>query len=476
MTDTEETVAPEAVDNNHKMWPQSPWVPYDDRAVLYSLEHWAFGGVAQAWEYTGWRDEALSWKKTAYINGHLNPSPTTKVSGPGAHAFLQSVIVNSIQKLTVGASRHAVMTDDSGRVSAHGMLVRTGEEEFLTYWLSPYLDLRIMQNTEHNITSENLTGQVFLFQVGGPKSLEILEDAAGENLHDVAFLRTRLTSIAGEEVRILRIGMAATLAYEIHGPIAVAQKVYQAIYDAGQENGIRRLGVNGYMAEHTESGFAQAYAHMPLPWGVEEPATRDFMLMIGFDGVTGLNLVGSAGQDLARRYRSPYELGWGHLVNFNHEFPGKAALKKEAAANARTMKTLVWNKDDVVKVFSSSFFDEDSTNVTPMVFPHDNFSYTAGLHNKVQTLRADKVLVDGRDIGTSSGRSYTEWSHEVLSLATLETEYAKEGTEVVVLWGDEGTRQIEIRATVARYPYLIDPVRNENYDVSTIPSRYPPKA
>jgi glycine cleavage system aminomethyltransferase T len=479
MTDIQETAAPAAVDNNQKMWPQSPWVPYDDRAVLYSLEHWAFGGVAQAWEYTGWRDENLSWKQTAYVNGHLNPSPTTKVSGPDAQAFIQSVIVNSIQKLGVGASRHAVMTDDSGRVAAHGMLVRTAEQEYLTYWLSPYLDLRIMQNAQsgtYDITTENLTGQVFLFQIGGPKSLEILEDAAGESLHDVAFLRTRLTEIAGEEVRILRIGMAGTLAYEIHGSIAVAQKVYQAIHDAGKPLGIRRLGVNAYMSEHTESGFAQAYAHMPMPWGDEEPATRAFMLMIGFDAVAGTRYVGSAGQDLTRRYRSPYDLGWGHLVNFNHEFPGKAALEKEAAAEATTMKTLVWNSDDIAKLLNDSLFADDSDVITPMTFPHDNFSYTVGVPGKAQTLRADKVLVDGEDIGTSSGRTYTEWSHEVLSLATLKTEFAQEGTEVVVLWGDEGTHQYPIRATVARYPYLIDPVRNEHFDVSTIPSKYPAKS
>ena len=61
----------------------------------------------------------------------------------------------------------------------------------------------------------------------------------------------------------------------------------------------------------------------------------------------------------------------------------------------------------------------------------------------------------------------------MLSLATIDTRYAEEGTEVVVLWGHPDTRQKEIRATVSRFPYLIDPVRNENFDVSTIPSRYP---
>jgi len=461
-----------AADPNQKVWPQSPWVPFDDRAVLYSLEHWEFGGVAQAFEYTGWRDEALSWKKTAYIHGGLNPSPTSRITGPDAVKFLESVCVNSYQKFAVGASRHAIMTDDAGRVAAHGMLVRTGEEEFYAYWLSPYLDFRAMAPHGMDVQVENITGQVFLFQIGGPRSLEILEDATGENLHDIAFLRHRLSSIAGEEVRVLRIGMAGTLAYEVHGPIQVAQKVYQAIYDAGQEYGIRKLGINAYMANHTESGFPQAYAHFPLPWGDEDPGTHQFMLAIGFDAVKNMNWTGSAGTDLTRRYRSPYDLGWGHMVNFNHEFPGKAALEKEAAADARRMVTLVWNAEDVTKVYAARF-TKDAENVTQINLPHDNFSYTPGFHNKTQTLRADKVFVDGKDVGTSSGHTYTEWSQEIISLATIATEHAAEGTEVVVLWGDEGTKQFQIRATVARFPYLINPTRNEDVDVSTIPTKYP---
>jgi len=53
-----------------------------------------------------------------------------------------------------------------------------------------------------------------------------------------------------------------------------------------------------------------------------------------------------------------------------------------------------------------------------------------------------------------------------------DVEYSTLGTDVVVLWGDPGTRQKEIRAKVARFPYL-DQDRNENLDVSAIPCRAP---
>jgi len=380
-------------------------VPFDDRVILYDPEHWEFGTVAQAWEYTGWRDEALSWKRTASLHGHLNPTPTVRVSGPDAQRFLQSVCVNSFNKLAVGASRHAVMTDDAGRVAGHGMLVRTDEQEFLTYWLAPYLVYRALaaQAAGWDFTIEDLTGQVFLFQLGGPRSLEILEDAAQENLHDIAFLRQRTARIAGEEVSVLRVGMSGMLAYEIHGALPAAQKVYQAIYDAGLPMGIRKIGIQAYMCNHTESGFGQAYFHLPMPWGDEDPALHEFMKSIGFDATDTMRWSGSAGDDLSRRYRNPYDLGWGHLVKFNHDFPGRAVL--EAAAGRTTMVTLVWNADDITELFRTVHFSDEP--VTPMPFPND-FNYLPGHPRKAQVLRADKVLVDGKDVGTSSGRTYTE--------------------------------------------------------------------
>ena len=56
----------------------------------------------------------------------------------------------------------------------------------------------------------------------------------------------------------------------------------------------------------------------------------------------------------------------------------------------------------------------------------------------------------------------------MISLCTIEPEYAELGREVEVIWGSEGKRQKRIRATVARYPYH-DEGRNSDVDVSAIP-------
>jgi vanillate/3-O-methylgallate O-demethylase len=63
---------------------------------------------------------------------------------------------------------------------------------------------------------------------------------------------------------------------------------------------------------------------------------------------------------------------------------------------------------------------------------------------------------------------------KMISLASIDVEFSALGTDVGVLWGDPGTRQKEIRAKVARFPYLKEN-RNQDVDVSTIPRRAPQK-
>ena len=60
----------------------------------------------------------------------------------------------------------------------------------------------------------------------------------------------------------------------------------------------------------------------------------------------------------------------------------------------------------------------------------------------------------------------------MISLGLVEPGAVEEGDEVTIIWGGEGTRQKEIRATVARYPYMnVD--RNECVDVmEKVPRRF----
>ena len=59
-------------------------------------------------------------------------------------------------------------------------------------------------------------------------------------------------------------------------------------------------------------------------------------------------------------------------------------------------------------------------------------------------------------------------AREMISICTIDEDYAAEGRDVEVLWGNPGTCQMCIRAIVTLMPYIKEN-RNENFDVETIP-------
>ena len=75
--------------------------------------------------------------------------------------------------------------------------------------------------------------------------------------------------------------------------------------------------------------------------------------------------------------------------------------------------------------------------------------------------------MEGREIGYSSGTIYSSGFREFLPLGCIDIGAAQLGHEVVVQWGDHGGEIKNIRATVARFPYLADG-RNSDLKVTTI--------
>lgn len=424
-----------------------------------------FGGIPL--EFLGYEPEILASKTTAYIGTALNAmSPVYDVVGPDALEFLRSVCVNSFRGFEVGQIRHAVLCNHKGQILTDGVIARIEDDRYRTYWLAPVLDYRLI-NSGLDVRGEDQSFNEFFFQLAGPRSLEVLEAASGDDLHDIGFGRHRMSTIAGVPVRILRLGMAGGLAYEVHGATPDTEAVYRALWEAGQEFGLIKQGQTAYLMQHTEAGFPNINLHYPLPW-YEEPdmaAYFDTQPMQNFYNKYR-HFFGSVGPDAEPRFVTPYQIGLGKMVDFGHDFIGKEALQREAEADHWATVTLVWNEEDIADVVASKFRGRD-------VEPYDRiddrpYDIYFNLGGPGFGYHADWVLADGKQIGTSTGRINSVYYRRMISLGFIDKNYAAEGTELTVLWGRPGTPQKEIRVTVQRYPYF-DLVNNRAVDVEEIP-------
>jgi glycine cleavage system aminomethyltransferase T len=439
-----------------KAFVHHPLIPYDPRVWLYIAQ----GSVVLPFEWTNWRDETMAGKHSCSIHASLNPQPTFRVKGPEALKFLSDVCVNDFTNFPIGRAKHAIMCNQEGLDMGDGVLMRLGEDEFLTYEMGANHIAYVFRQGNYDAVGEDLTGTNFLYQIVGPQSLEVLEAVTGDDLHDIGFAHFRRSSVDGMEVTVLRVGMPGTLAYELHGKVEEGPAVYNAVLRAGEPLGMRRLGFRAYLMQHTEGGFPQAFNHFPHPW-LEDEGFLKYLEKIGIRSRYTDVCKGSMGPDLRLRYRNPVELGWGRMISFNHDFVGRKALEKEVANPRRKMVTLVWNTEDVLDVRASEF--RPGEPYASMESPYERFVEGAGW-----AYYADQVLMDGSLVGISSGRTQSYNFRQMLSLCSIDVEYGELGTEVTVLWGDPGTRQKEIRAIVSRFPYLCEN-RNEDVDVKTIP-------
>jgi vanillate/3-O-methylgallate O-demethylase len=419
-------------------------------------------GSLHIWEGDGWKQESMSWKTSAYLASNLSGLPEFTFSGPHAQEFLSRLSINNVYKWPVGTSKHLVMLDDRGYIANHGLTVRDSEQSFRHFAAMPW---PMYKAPSIGLDVEIGLRDIFLFQVAGPTSLQVLERLTGRSLRDLEFLGVKRITIPGidssAEIELSRIGMAGTLAYELRGPLEYGPAVFDATYKAGNDFGLKRLGWRTYVVNHTEGGFPQQGCTF-LPAAFADP---EFVSHPVFGAALPPSQVGGAlsgsvdPTDIQARLRTPFEVNWGWMGKFDHDFIGREAMEAEAANRRRKTVVLRWNKEDILDVFASQF--EPGEEYKHFEFPTTPAS-PAGDH-------ADMVTKDGKQVGVSSLAVYSYYYREMLSHSTIDLEHAEIGTEVIVHWGHHGKRIKPIRATVERFTYLDLPA-NKDFDFDSIPS------
>ncbi|MDO4336722.1 MAG: hypothetical protein Q4C91_01380 [Eubacteriales bacterium] len=399
--------------------------------------------------YDFWWKENEKWYDGVTIHAGLNPFSRYDVEGSEFIPFLEAVSVNTFRKFPIGKARHTILCQPNGKIMLDGIVLRRDEDKFHALcWLDPQMINGTVGNKFH-FKSEYTGTKRFFYQLCGDKSLEVIEKACHEDMHDVKFMWAKDAKIAGHDVYILRTGMSGTLAYEVHGMMEDALDVYNELLRVGEEYGIQQLGRFGYINQHCEGSIPQVaeHFHTCIP-GFYTPMT-----------------FGSLPRGHELEYRSPFDCGWGNLVKFNHDFTGKEALEKEAAGPHRDAVHLIWNKEDVAKITLASLDPELRVDPIDMCCDYDFVRNCNSVH-------IDAVYAGDKMIGASSGRMTSAKTREMISFASLDTEYCTDGKEVEVLWGNPGTTQMRVRATVKKFPYFTEK-RNNNFDLETIPHYKP---
>jgi syringate O-demethylase len=279
--------------------------------------------------------------------------------------------------------------------------------------------------------------------------MKVIEKVLGNPAPDLKFFHLTTITIAGRTVRALRHGMVGQPGWELFGPWADGDAVKNAIVEAGREFGLRLVGARAYSSNTLESGWIPS----PMPAiysGKKLKAYRQWLPATSYEAIASLG--GSFYSDkIEDYYLTPWDLGYGPIVKFDHDFIGRDALEKMAGKPYRKKVTLALDDADVTRAISTMFGKKDRAKY---------FDFPSAVYS---TLPYDKVLRDGKVVGISTWCGYSANEGRMLTLAMLDSEHAEPGTEVIFVWGEEAGGsakptverhvQTEIRAIVSPVPY-----------------------
>ncbi|HXJ17496.1 MAG TPA: aminomethyltransferase family protein [Candidatus Polarisedimenticolia bacterium] len=413
-------------------------------------------------EYSNWRDEQRAWRESAVLFDQSHHMANLYVEGPDALKLLSYLGTNSYAKFPVDRAKQFAPCSYDGYVIGDGILFHLEQNRLVFVGRAPAAswiqfhaetggyDVKIEKDdrSPSNPRGKAVVRTCYRYQIQGPNATPILEKLNGGPVPEIKFFNMGYINIAGRKVRALRHGMAGAPGLEIWGPYEEREEIKAAIVEAGKDVGLCEVGSRAYATNTLESGWIPS----PLPavyTGAKMRAYRQWLPATSYEGTGSLG--GSYySDDIRDYYMTPYELGYGPFVKFDHDFIGREALEKMVNKPQRKKVTFAWNAQDVLKVFKSLF--EPGQIYKYIDLPLSN--YTSATY--------DKVMKGRKTIGLSmfSGYSYNERS--MLSLGVVDPD-VEIGTEVKLVWGEEGGgsqkttverhKQIPIRAIVSPVPY-----------------------
>jgi glycine cleavage system aminomethyltransferase T len=412
-------------------------------------------------EFTNWRDEQQAWQKTCVLFNLSFHMADLAVEGRDAVKLLSHLGINTFRNISPDRAKQFVPCSHDGHVIGDVILFNLAPNRFNLVGRIPALnwiqfhaatggyDVKLELDERSAARKDPFNRKSYRFQVQGPAAMKVMEKVLGARPPEVKFFHVSGLSIAGKKVGALRHGMAGQPGFELFGPYAEGEAVRDSIVRAGEEFGLRQVGGRAYSSNTLESGWIPS----PLPAVYSGDRMKPYRQWLSADSYEAKASIGGSfvSKKIEDYYFTPWDMGYGSFIDFDHDFVGREALQRMAKGPHRKKVTLALEDADVLRAIGSQL--AKGARAKFIEFPSAVYS----MHP------FDKVLAQGKTVGVSTWIGYSSSERKMLTLAVLDAEHAEPGTEVDFVWGEEdgGTskptverhEQMEIRAIVSPVPY-----------------------
>lgn len=266
-----------------------------------------FAGYLMPVSYSGLNDEHLTVRNAmgVFDVSHMGEFI---LKGENVLDLIQRVTSNDASLLTDGKIQYSCLPNDKGGIVDDLLVYRLDEKTYMLVvnasniekdwdWIQKY-------NTK-NVEMHNISDQTSLLAVQGPKAILALQKLTDMNLSEIPYYSFKKGKFNGvENVIVSNTGYTGAGGFEIYFENEVADQMWNAIFEAGAEFGIKPIGLGARDTLRLEMGFC---------------------------------LYGNDIDDTT----SPIEAGLGWITKFTKEFTNKTALLEQKESRSNGTKKLV---------------------------------------------------------------------------------------------------------------------------------------
>ena len=232
--------------------------PFTEKHVSLGAKMHEFAGYNMPIEYSGIIDEHLTVCQGVGVFD-VSHMGEFWVKGPNALAFLQKVTSNNVAALTPGKIQYTCFPNEDGGIVDDLLVYHYEPEKYVLVVNSANMekgwDWCVSHKTE-GAELENSSDNIGQLAVQGPKAILALQKLTDVDLSSIPYYTFTVGKFAGEDnVIISNTGYTGAGGFELYFYPEAAIKIWNAVFEAGAEFGIKPIGLGARDTLRLEMGF-----------------------------------------------------------------------------------------------------------------------------------------------------------------------------------------------------------------------------
>ncbi len=181
------------------------------------------------------------------------------VEGEHALDLIQKVCSNDASKLTIGKAQYSCFPNDDGGIVDDLIVYKVKEETYLLVVNASNIEKDwnwIQSKNDVGAGMRDISENYSLLAIQGPKAIEAMQSLTSHDLSEIKFYNFVVGDFAGiENVIISATGYTGSGGFEIYCKNSEAQQIWDKVFEAGAEYGIKPIGLAARDTLRLEMGY-----------------------------------------------------------------------------------------------------------------------------------------------------------------------------------------------------------------------------